>query len=106
MKAIFEFAAAATRLDRAESAGDSSLGLRAPSDHREERDSDERDEGHDCRVPASAALRALSGFLDQCLDEGVELPVRDGIAWARWARRGGDGHDNLRSPIELVLLAS
>ena len=55
------------------------LGLRAPSEHREERGSDERDEGHNCRVPASATLRALPCLLDQCLDEGLELPMRDGI---------------------------
>ena len=68
------------------------LGLRTPSDEREQRDSDQRDEGHDCPVSASATLRALPRFLDQRLDEGLELPVRDGIARARWARRSGDGH--------------
>ncbi len=70
----------------------SSLGLRAASENREDRDSDKRDEGYDCRVSASATLRALPRFLDQRLDEGLELPVPDGIVRARRARRSGYGH--------------
>ena len=64
----------------------SSLGLRAPSEQREERDSDERDEGHDCPVAASATLRALPRFLDQRLDEGLELLASTGSLG-----RGGRG---------------
>jgi hypothetical protein len=30
--------------------------------------------------------------------------MRDGIARARWSRWSGNGHNFLRSPIELVLL--
>ena len=62
------------------------LGLRAASEEREERDSDERDEGHDCRVPASSPLRALPRLLDQRLDEGVELLASTGSLG-----RGGRG---------------
>ena len=87
---------AAERLERAASAGDAVCDWRAPPEHRDERASDEHDEGHDRRVPASSALCALPRFLDQRLDEGLELLMRDGIAWSRQGRRGGEGHDNLR----------
>ena len=62
--------------------------------------------GNDCPVPPSATPGSLSGFLDERLDEGLELPVRDGIARARWARRSGDGHGCLPDSVALVLLAS
>ena len=71
----------------------------------EQRDSDERDEGHDCAVSASATLRAFPGFLDQRLDESLDLLAFEGFAAAGWAGRSGDGHNYLRSPIELVLLS-
>jgi hypothetical protein len=102
VKAIFEFAAA-PRLDRAESAEDASCDC-ALRPRRAKSYSDERHERHDCGVPAPSALPPLPRLLDQRLDEGVELPVRDGIARALWSRWGGDGHNFLRSPIELVLL--
>jgi hypothetical protein len=68
--------------------GGRSLGLRAASEHRDERDSDERDEGHDCRVLASATPRALPRFLDQRLDKSLELPRRDGIVWSAVGEAG------------------
>ena len=80
------------------------LGLRAATQESEDRYSDERHERHDCGVPAPSPLPPLPRLLDQRLDKGVELPMRDGIARAVWSRWGGDGHNFLRSPIELVLL--
>ena len=56
-------------------------------------------------VPASATLRALPRFLDQRLDEGLDLLALDGIARARRARRSGDGHAASLTQIALVLLA-
>ena len=106
MKAIFELAAPAGRLDRAASAGDAVWDCAVRSRTAKTRDSDERHERHDSRVPAPAAPRALPRLLDQRLDEGLELLAVDGIARARRARRGGDGHGCLPTPIALVLLAS
>ena len=88
MKAIFELAAAAGRLDRAESAGDAVWDCALRPEEREDRDSDERHERHDCGVPAPSPLRPLPRLLDQRLDKGVELPMRDGIARARGGRGG------------------
>ena len=56
-------------------------------------------------IPPPSATRTLPRFLDQRLDEGIELPMCDGIAWSRWARWGGDGHCCLDNKIELVLLS-
>ena len=80
------------------------LRLRAPSQEGEERDPDERDEDRDCAAPTASPPPTLPRLLDQRLDKGVELLMGDGIAGARWSGWSGDGHDNLRSPIELVLL--
>ena len=78
--------------------------LRAPSEEGEERDPDERDEDRDCAAPTASPPPTLPRLLDQRLDKGVELPMCDGIAGALWSRWSGDGHNFLRSPIELVLL--
>jgi hypothetical protein len=58
----------------------------------EPKSSDERDEGDDCRVPASTALRTFPRFLDQRLDEGLELLPGDRVALIRRTRWGGDAH--------------
>jgi hypothetical protein len=56
----------------------------------EKRDSDQRDEGHDCRVPAPATLGAFSGVLDERVDEGLELPVCDGNPGELRGRTGSE----------------
>jgi hypothetical protein len=53
--------------------GGGTLRLRAPSEDGEERGSNERDEGHDCRVPSTATARLLPYLLDQRLDERLDL---------------------------------
>ena len=80
MKAIFELAACGGKARPSGERRGRRLGLRAPSEHREERDSDQRDEGHDRHVPAPPPQPTLPRLLDQRLDKGVELPMCDGIA--------------------------
>ena len=80
MKAIFELAAPATRLDRAETAGDAVCDWALRPKTAKSATPDERDEGHDCRLSASSTPLPLSGLLDQRFDECVELCMRDGIA--------------------------
>ena len=83
----------------------SSLRLCAAVEDREDRDSDERHQRRDRPVDAPPAPGALPRLLDQRLDEGLELLAVDGIARARRARRGGDGHSCTSDTIAIVLLA-
>ena len=92
MKASFELVVPAGRPTRAASRRRSSLRLCAALEDREHRDSDERQERRGRPVDAPPAPGALPRLLDQRLDEGLELLAVDGIARARRARRGSDGH--------------
>ena len=88
MKAIFELAAPAARLVRAESAGEALCDCARPSEDREERDSDERDERHGCRVPASATLRALASPPRSAPRRGPRAPRASTGSLGRGGRGG------------------
>ena len=109
-KAIFDWPVAAEKGRASGERRGRRLGLRAPSEQREERATDERDEGHDRRASASATALLSPRLLDQRLDEGFDLFAVERLAVASLrrlrgrTRRGGNSHACLHSNIELVLL--
>ena len=88
--------------------GKPGAGLRPCSalENDKDRDADERCRSREQpRRPGAAGAGALPRLLDQRLDQGLELLAVDGIAGARRARRGSDGHGCTSDTIAIVLLA-
>ena len=110
MKAILGVAAAAERLDRAESAGRRGLRCRATVEEDEDNHADESRERCERPVPAMATTLLSPRLFDQRLDEGLDLLAVERLAVASLrrlrgrTRRGGNSHACLHSNIELVLL--
>ena len=79
--------------------------MRAPPEDGEQRDSDQRDESHDRRVPSPAALRTLPRLLNQRLDQRLQLVAADRVALIGGTGWGRDAHAVQGSAITLLLLA-